>query len=265
MNNVLGYPGGKFRAIKQIAKLIPPQIKEYREPMVGGGSVFFYMQENNLAGSYWINDKYEKLVNFYSLFSNEEFNHSATEVLLHIKEGGEDSARYWFKEKINDPDLKISTIAFFVRNRCSFSGSTEAGGFSRLKFEDRFTQSSIKKLKNLPKIFKDVTITCMDYEEVISSEGEAVFLFIDPPYLTAKRLYGKNGELHNFDHERLATLLKNTKHKFLLTYDDCPEIQNLYSWANTKDWKLRYGMDNCGKVKQCKEGSELFISNYDFL
>ena len=36
----LRYPGGKSRAIKQILPIVP-SFDEYREPMVGGGSVFF--------------------------------------------------------------------------------------------------------------------------------------------------------------------------------------------------------------------------------
>ena len=37
----LRYPGGKSRALKQILPLIPVNISEFREPFVGGGSVFF--------------------------------------------------------------------------------------------------------------------------------------------------------------------------------------------------------------------------------
>jgi site-specific DNA-adenine methylase len=39
----LRYPGGKSRAIKFITQLIP-EFKEYREPFVGGGSVFVYLK-----------------------------------------------------------------------------------------------------------------------------------------------------------------------------------------------------------------------------
>ena len=36
----LRYPGGKSRAIKQILQHVPAHIEEYREPVIGGGSVF---------------------------------------------------------------------------------------------------------------------------------------------------------------------------------------------------------------------------------
>ncbi len=41
----LRYPGGKSRAIKQILPQIPVNIREYREPFFGGGSVFFAVKQ----------------------------------------------------------------------------------------------------------------------------------------------------------------------------------------------------------------------------
>lgn len=54
----LRYPGGKSRALKQIIPLIPPKIKDYREPFVGGASVFFAIRSifQNHIDAYWIND-----------------------------------------------------------------------------------------------------------------------------------------------------------------------------------------------------------------
>jgi DNA adenine methylase len=114
----------------------------------------------------------------------------------------------------------------------------------------------------MPNVLCDVKITNTDFENVINAAGQDVFLFLDPPYYTASKLYGNRGNLHNFDHQRLCDTLKNTKHKFLITYDDCPQIRNLYSWAQINDWNFQYGMNNCGSEHQSKIGAELFISNY---
>jgi DNA adenine methylase len=43
----LRYPGGKSKAIDQIAEYIPDSFSEYREPFVGGGSVFIYLKQWN--------------------------------------------------------------------------------------------------------------------------------------------------------------------------------------------------------------------------
>ena len=54
----LRYPSGKSRALKQILPLIPLNISEFREPFVGGGSVFFAIRNlfQDRIESYWIND-----------------------------------------------------------------------------------------------------------------------------------------------------------------------------------------------------------------
>ena len=114
----------------------------------------------------------------------------------------------------------------------------------------------------MPAALEETTITNLDFADVIEKPGEDVFIFLDPPYYTATRLYGKNGSLHEFEHERLASALKKTNHKFLITYDDCPEIRRLYRWANVKGWQLQYGMNNCNLERQSKVGAELFVSNY---
>jgi DNA adenine methylase len=113
---------------------------------------------------------------------------------------------------------------------------------------------------------ENVKITNSDYREVVEAKGENVFIFLDPPYFSATKsaLYGKNGVLHkNFDHERFASVLKNVKHKWLITYDDSDYIKELFSFANIKTWKQVYGMRNVNGNGNQKE-NELFISNYDF-
>ena len=46
LKSPLRYPGGKQKAISQIAHYLPPKFKEFREPFVGGGSIFFYVLQN---------------------------------------------------------------------------------------------------------------------------------------------------------------------------------------------------------------------------
>ena len=40
----LRYPGGKQKALRQIIPHIPESIGEYREPFIGGGSLFFEIE-----------------------------------------------------------------------------------------------------------------------------------------------------------------------------------------------------------------------------
>lgn len=262
----LRYPGGKQRAIGQIANYFPSKAQEYREPLVGGGSVYFYARSINLCEKYWINDAFAELISFWQIVQN----HDTCEALmkdLHKFHSEHNSAQELKKiyERFKDefaPDNYRQAFLFFFFNRVSFSGTTKAGGFSSAASLLRFTQSSIERLKDMPEALANTKISNSDFSELIESPGDDVFVFLDPPYYTAKKLYGPKGSLHQFDHDKLANLLKETNHKFLITYDDCPEIRDLYRWANIIDWRLQYGMNNCSIEGKSKIGTELFISNY---
>ncbi|MDR2152202.1 MAG: DNA adenine methylase, partial [Helicobacteraceae bacterium] len=154
--------------------------------------------------------------------------------------------------------------AFFVYNRVTFSGTSLSGGFSEAAFSGRFTHSAIARLRALHGALDNALITNLDYEEVVIADGEGVFIFLDPPYYSAVKssLYGKNGNLHKaFDHERFAKVMKKCPHKWLITYDDCEYIRELFSFANIVAWETTYGMRNVIEGASQK-GRELFIANY---
>ena len=92
-----------------------------------------------------------------------------------------------------------------------------------------------------------------------------MFIFLDPPYLSAtkSKLYGRKGALHtDFDHAAFAAALQRCPHKWLITYDDSPEIRRNFAFANIYEWELQYGMNNYGRSFAPK-GKELFITNYE--
>ncbi len=262
----LRYPGGKQKAINVISKMLPSQIQEYREPLVGGGSVYMYARSNKLAERYWINDAFNELVLFWKAVQDERTCSKLIEELEALRSGfrsAKEIKKYFLKarEEKSNSDYRKALLFFFF-NRVTFSGTTRAGGFSSAASLNRFTASSIERLRSMPEALRGTTITDLDFEEVILQPGEDVFIFLDPPYYTASKLYGRGGALHQFDHDRLAHILKTTKHKFLITYDDCDEIRSLYSWAKITNWTLQYGMNNCNLQRESKIGRELFISNY---
>jgi DNA adenine methylase len=265
----LRYPGGKQKAISSISKEFPARFSEYREAMVGGGSVYFYAKSWRLAQTYWINDKFGELIAFWQAVQNASVCRKLVAELEQLRKSHSTAAKlkqYFIRarEENNKNGLEDYRTAFlfFFFNRVTFSGTTRAGGFSSAASLRRFTASSIDRLRSMPAALEETTITNLDFADVIEKPGEDVFIFLDPPYYTATRLYGKNGSLHEFEHERLASALKKTNHKFLITYDDCPEIRRLYRWANVKGWQLQYGMNNCNLERQSKVGAELFVSNY---
>ena len=69
----LRYPGGKSRAVVKLLQFLPDltQVKEYREPFLGGGSVALHMTQTYPHLEIWVNDLYEPLVNFWQQLQDE--------------------------------------------------------------------------------------------------------------------------------------------------------------------------------------------------
>ncbi len=262
----LRYPGGKSRAIKFISPIVP-EFDEFREPFVGGGSVFIHLKQKYPNKKFWINDLYPNLFHFWKQ-TQENVDELIKQVYEWRNEFNDGKKLHKFLlNNIEKFDNLKKASAFFVFNRITFSGTTESGGFSKAAYEKRFTVSSMDRVKLLSSILNNTEITNYDYQEVIEKKGKNVFIFLDPPYFSATKsaLYGKNGNLHKtFDHERLANVLKNTNHKWLITYDDSEYIRELFSFANIYEWNLTYGMRNVNKNGN-QNGKELFISNYELI
>ncbi len=260
----LRYPGGKSRAVKTIAKLIP-DFDEFREPFLGGGSVFIYAKQRYPNKKFWVNDIYFELYKFWEM-AQKDVN-SLIDKIYEWREKfpvGKELHQFLNKniETFNNTER---AAAFFIYNRITFSGPSLSGGFSEHAFTGRFTESSIQRLNKFAEVIKDSKITNLDYEEVVNAKGKNVFVFLDPPYYSATKsaLYGKNGNLHKgFDHERFANVMQKCSHKWLITYDDSKFIRELFSFANITTWNLTYGMRNVNENSD-QNGKELFISNYN--
>lgn len=260
----LRYPGGKSRAVNLISKLLP-EFDEFREPFVGGGSVFIYAKQRFPSKKFWVNDLYFELYKFWEM-SQKDVNALIDKIYEWRNQYpiGKELHRFLNENLGSFNDLERAA-AFFIYNRITFSGTSLSGGFSQGAFEGRFTESSIQRLNEFAQVINgSTTITNLDYKDLVNEDGQNVFIFLDPPYYSATKsaLYGKNGNLHKaFDHEKFADTMKNCKHKWLITYDDCEYIRELFSFANIISWDLTYGMRNVTKTSDQK-GKELFISNY---
>lgn len=259
----LRYPGGKSKALKMILPLVP-KFKEFREPFLGGGSVFIALKQLYPQNKYWVNDLNNDLFCFWKVLRDNP--DVLIEKIQKIKDT-EQSGRVLHKRliaTISKNDIE-KAVRFFVLNRITFSGTIEAGGYSEGAFNARFTQSSIDRLRDFVEVMEKTKISDLDYEKIVNEPGDDVFIFLDPPYLTAtkSRLYGKNGNLHtSFDHKRFADVMKKCKHKWMITYDDCDEVRKLFSFANIVGWELQYGMNNY-KQDKAEKGKEIIITNYN--
>jgi DNA adenine methylase len=125
-----------------------------------------------------------------------------------------------------------------------FLGWTSSNEINKDKFKRR-----IDKIKEMNLI--NLQVNCASYQDVLSNHIND-FLFLDPPYYLEgdskmfKGMYPNcNFAIHHnsFDHIKLAEMLKNHKGGFLMTYNNCSKIRDLYSDCKFEypEWQYTYG------------------------
>ena len=274
----LRYPGGKSKAIKTLSPWFPQRVSEYREPFIGGGSVAINFTKSNPDVPVWINDLYVPLYNFWIQLRDrgEELSERVREEKQKtLDEGDKDKVTASAKELFNKYKAEIDTydnfekaVAFFVMNKCSFSGLTENSTFSQTASNSNFSLVGADKLAQFSKLIKHWKITNVDYSEVMKASGSSdTFVFLDPPYDIKDFLYGKNREMHKkFDHDRFADDVYNCLYKFMITYNLNDRLLELYKNYNLKEWKLRYSMAHRGdKGTNDNIKTELLVTNYSIV
>ena len=155
-------------------------------------------------------------------------------------------------------------FAAFYLNRCNRSGIIKGGGVigglkqrGRWKIDARFNKDTLRaRLERLAEERERICVTGLDGIDFISEmDSDSTFFFIDPPYFNKGPLLYLNG-LDAEYHERLAQRLCDmSEAAWVLTYDDCTEIRDLYGdWANVHPFSLRYS------ARERRQGQELLIT-----
>ena len=267
----LRYPGGKSRAVTKMGQYLPDlrEDKEFREPFLGGGSVAIYLSKMYPNLSIWVNDLYEPLVNFWLSIQNngEELYKDIRD--LKEKHPNRDSARELFndsKEIINDEEESNQdrAVAFYIVNKCSFSGLTESSSFSAQASESNFSYRGIEKNVGYQEIIKHWKITNLSYEELLSND-QSVFIYLDPPYDIKDNLYGKKGEMHKkFDHDKFAQDCDNATSHQLISYNSSQLIKDRFKEWVASEFNLTYTMRSVGEyMRNQQDRKELLLMNYN--
>ena len=237
----LRYPGGKTRAVETIFSHFPKHVNQIISPFFGGGSIELFAASKGIKVYGY--DAFEPLVEFWQCLL-ENPNKLAEEV------------EKWYplsKEKFYELQKAQTTFetklqrgaVYYVLNRCSFSGSTLSGGMSPQ--HPRFTHTSIDRLKDFYN--PNVTVENLEFIASLQKHPDA-FAYLDPPYLIKSSLYGKKGNAHkNFDHQALAQILRERKN-WILSYNDCEEIRELYKGFKILMPQWKYGMSNNKSSKE---------------
>ncbi len=268
----LRYPGGKSRAVTKMAQYFPDmrEYVEYREPFLGGGSVAIHMTKMYPHLKITVNDLYEPLINFWSnlqMFGDDLYTELKN---LKIANCNQDSARCLFaemKDTINDrtkTDLDRA-VAFYVVNKCSFSGLTESSSFSPQASDSNFSMRGIEKLPEYSDIISGWHINQYSYEYCFRTDiHDGLFMYLDPPYDIKDNLYGKKGEMHKgFDHDQFAEVCSQSSVHQLISYNSDQLVKDRFNEWNTGEYDLTYTMRSIGDyMKNQQKRKELLLFNY---
>ena len=269
----LRYPGGKSRACTKMDPYFPDlsNYAEFREPFLGGGSVAIHVSKKYPHLKITVNDLYEPLINFW--IQLQQFGDELTEKIKNYKSTHPEpeSAKELFleaKERINDKSLDCieRAAAFYIVNKCSFSGLTESSSFSQQASISNFSMRGIEKLPGYSEIISHWHINQYSYEYCFREDvHDDLFMYLDPPYDIKDNLYGKKGSMHKgFDHDEFADTCSQSKIDMLISYNSDQLVKDRFKGWTAGEFDLTYTMRSVGEyMRDQKERKELLLYNYN--
>ena len=153
-------------------------------------------------------------------------------------------------------DYDVRRAAMFLK-LLRFSYSSSGKSYASQPFDIRKLFGLILQLQER---MANIVVENQDFETLIKHyDRPDAFFYLDPPYFSTEDMY--EVEFGWDDHVRLRDTLKNIKGKFLLSYNDCDEIRELYNGFSMFDFSRTHSMAQ--RYEAGKEFKELLIGNYD--
>ena len=233
IKRVFRYAGSKSIASKYITKYFPRDLTEIVSPFLGSGTLELYLTRKNIKinGS----DLFEPLVNLwkYILSDNQALAKKAREILIG---SNKEMLREYQKIKYFQIESKFEQAAYFWLFLClSWNGIPFIGirdyivkdGHACLeKYPDQII-TFFDRLESFYNPF--LSVDQKDYKDQLNKYSET-FAYLDPPYPETGKFYGDSPKFHEeFNHEELRDFLRKRNSMWVLSYNNKPLIQDLYS------------------------------------
>jgi DNA adenine methylase len=256
-NTPLRYPGGKGR-LTNFFRLVFEQNKlmdgHYVEPYCGGGGIGISLLLLEYASSIHLNDVHRPVHAFWHSVLNQ------TDELCEMIEGCHVTMDEWDRQKAiqkRAKEVSLLELGFstFFLNRTNRSGILWAGVIGGkqqngpYKLDARFNKGDlISRIRRIAGYSDRIHLYNQDAEQFIRSEVSALptktLIYCDPPY------YRKGGELyeHHYQHEDHVQFARTIEHiqdkKWIVSYDNTPEIRAIYEAHPAIVYGLHYSAQN---------------------
>lgn len=286
MNSLISWVGGKKALRELIYQRFPKDYGRYIEVFGGGGWVLFGKTpernevyndyNNNLSNMFavvrdqplafiqelgYLPENGRNIFNLYrEIISKQRIEDKYVEeemkkVKVYFTEiQAEEIRTIMMKNRIENQDVQLA-VAFFKLIRYSYGSGCRT--FGCRAYDVRKAFSTVWDVSDR---LAHVTIENRDFEElIIQYDKPDTFFYCDPPYYETEGHY--EVVFSKEDHIRLCRALKNIQGKFLLSYNDCEFIRELYkdfyieSCSRANNMALRYDSSS--------QFPELLISNYN--
>ena len=260
----LRYPGGKG-ALGSILSWVMRhnrlRNRTIAEPYAGGAGAALGMLFRGETPEIHINDADPAIHAFWWAVTHDP------EWFLMLLEQTPVTVDEWYRQRTRFKDSSAWHLhrgfAAFYLNRCNRSGiilnGSVIGGLrqtGRWKIDARFNKEGLRRRIERIAAYRDrIRVTGIDGREFIAQlDPQETFFLIDPPYYHKGKTLYLNG-MDPSGHRDLAASLRHLDAPWVLTYDDCEEIREMYgSWACLRPYTLRYS------ASTRRQGSELLIT-----
>lgn len=255
INSFMAWVGGKKALRDEILARFPRNYKRYIEVFGGAGWVLFHKPPGNDFEVF--NDFNGNLVNLYRCVREQpDALRNELRYMLNSRLDFEYMKGMLHSQAVL-PDVRRAAY-YYALIRYSYATGTSTFGSQPHAMWNNFPliESAAGRLQKVVIENKDCVKLIRQYDRPES------FFYCDPPYYNADQYYEAVSS-DGFDHAGLADALLGIKGKFLLSYNDCPEIRALYDRPGIVVEGISRLSNIAQRYENGKQYPELLISNYD--
>lgn len=258
------YPGAKNKLLPILMEHIGAVLKNahpFCDAFVGGGSVALEVATKYPKSYVYLNDKDYWIYSFWDIVAGSETN-KLPDLLGLIDQPATLEQFYKLREEDTKDKLRCAYKAIFF-NRTTFSGILYSGPIGGKEQKSKYTvdcrYNSVKLKKKIlacNKLLQGRTsVYNQDIIGFLATQDSNTTIYLDPPYyVKGDALYIER--MSPEDHKNLSLIL-NKRNNWVLSYDDCIEIKELYKNNNVIDLSARYCIN--GRKDSWKSKNELII------
>lgn len=250
--SILRYPGGKsqlYAVVKALIEFNAFSNHTYVEPFAGGAGLALKLLYNNIVPNIVINDFDPAIYAVWYACLNEpnELKRLISTTPLTIAEWDRQKAIY---STPNEHSILEVGFATLYLNRTNKSGIIEGGVLGKrdqsgpYKMSARFNQDTLcKKISRIASHRDSISLFNLDAKNLLSNLNNIidgpVFLNIDPPYVKKGAALYRNF-FREKDHRELSHIISLCSCPWIVTYDMCDFVRNLYEEYRCSQINVHY-------------------------